>query len=139
MALGPPLNVYSRNVGNGSMEVRWAAPASGTPDYYDVYAGLVSGGSFEQVNDAPVEDTMFRVVNLPEGERVYSKVVAVDEDGDEGAFSALALDATVGRAGGQLLFQGPIGDEIVEGAIFAAVVHNELIALRVLSGGTITG
>lgn len=133
-----PVSVYTRNAGNGSMEVIWAHPESGPADYYEVWIAPASGGPFEKANREPVTGRVTRVINLPFGSTIFTKVRGVSS-GEPGPFSELAGDATCGRAVGELVFEGPIGDIIAAEGIFTSFVAEELLAVRVSSEETITG
>lgn len=134
-----PTNVLSRNIGDGSMELSWDAPASGVVDHYDVLISSASGGDFIKANSFPVTHRTHIVKNLPFGYTVYAKVRGVDNGGNEGPLSALARDATASKATSKLKFIAPIGDVIAEGAMFSCLLNNSIVAVTVTTGGTVTG
>lgn len=135
--LTAPTTVLSRNVGNGSLEVTWVA-ATGPVDHYDLYVAEDPADTFVQANLEDIEGTRFVVPNLPLGTTVYVKVKAVDANGTESAFSALARDAYAVKARALLRFSGPVGEEITDGALFTCPIDGELLGLRLASGGTIS-
>ena len=132
-----PTSVLSRNVGNGSLEVTWVA-AAGPVDHYDLYVAEDPDDTFVQANLEDIDGTRFVVPNLPFGTTVYVKVKAVDENGTESAFSALAQDAYAVKSRALLRFSGPVGAEITNGALFTCPIDGELLGLRLASGGTIS-
>lgn len=138
MALGPPLNPLSRNVGNGVLEVQWDAPAVGTPDTYEVWIATALAGPYVKANTEEVSATWYRVRNLPFGNTIYTKVRALDSAGVAGDWSAVAQDATCSKAVTILRFTGPLGDVIPKGAMFAALVGGTLVAVKTLDGRTVS-
>lgn len=137
--LSEPLTVLTRNAGNGSMEVAWQRPVSGVPSLYEIHVGTASGGTFYKVDRKDIEGLIARVYNLTFGTTLYTKVRGIDVLGTEGPFSELARDAVIDRARGILKFEGPIGDEIEDKAFFTSIYLDELLGMRVLQSGVITG
>lgn len=133
--LSAPRNVKCSNVGDGSVELAWQAPASGVVDHYDILMSTASGGTFVKVNVQPIVRLLGRVYNIPFGYTVYSKVRAVDVTGEEGPLSELADDAAVSKAAIQMMFVGPVGDYIPKGSIFSAIVNGSIVALKTEASG----
>lgn len=134
--LSAPANVMTRNAGNGTIEVRWDASA-GPVDHYDVYICSTPSGIFTKANLRPILIRFAKIPNIPFGTTVYTKVRAVDINDNEGPLSALAVDAIVARATTRLRFTGLVGDQVNTGTVFAAIVNDELIAVRTLAGGVL--
>lgn len=133
--LTAPTNVLTRNVGNGAMEVSWTAPSGGMPYQYEVWISAAAAGTYEKAATGLIFGTKTIVPNLRFGVKVYTKVRALDKAGVPGPFSSLALDAIAGRARTQLRFTGQLGDIIPEGAVFAALVGDDLVAVKTLEDG----
>ena len=128
----------TRNVGNGVLEMQWTASVDPV-SHYDVYIATSPTGTFSKANFKPVTGTKTKIVNLSFGLTVYAKVKAVDADGNESAFSSLAVDAVATRATAKLRFTGPVGDQVPADAMFTALVNDEIVAVRTLNGATIGG
>jgi len=138
MILYPPTSVLTANGGGGTVHVQWDPPVSGdTPDHYDVYMGTTEEGTRYKVNFTDIDDTKAVIYNLPFGQTVFTAVKSVGADGDVSEESALARNGTLNQVTGLFEFAAPVDDWIPEGAIFAAMVGNELVAFEMLNQGTV--
>ena len=135
-ALTAPLNVLTRNCGNGSMDVQWDAPASGFPGWYEVWISTSAGGTYVRAS----EKEFLRWVRIPSlkfDETVYTKVRAMDKAGSPSDWSAVARDASCVPAVMNLVCDGLVGDEIPDGAQFAVSHNGAVVAFEVPTGGTL--
>jgi len=135
-ALSAPLNVFTRNCGNGSMDVQWAAPATGAPGWYEVWISTSAGGTYVRA----VEKAYLKWARIPAlkmGSVVYTKVRAVDKAGVAGAWSDVARDASCVAAVMNLTCAGLVGDVVPDGARFAALQNGALVVFEVPTGGTL--
>lgn len=135
--LAAPINVMSRNAGNGVLEVAWT-PAGGIFDHWDVYISPSIDGPFSKANFKPIQGTVAKIFNLSFGNTIFTKVRGVDAAGNIGPFSALAVDAVASRATTQLRFVGPVGDQVPAGAVFCAIANDEVIGVRTTQSGTLS-
>ena len=135
-ALSAPQNVLTRNVGNGSMDVQWDAPATGVPGWYEVWISTSADGTYVRaVSKCRLK--WARVPALKFGSTVYTKVRAVDKAGVAGAWSAVARDASCVAAVMDLVCAGLVGDVVPDNAVFAALQNGALVAFKVPTGGTL--
>jgi hypothetical protein len=134
MALSKPLNVLTRNCGNGSLEVQWDAPLTGTVDEYEIYISTSLGGTYTKAHHETIDSakTWWRLRNIPFGLTIYTKVRGVEADGTAGDWSDVGLDAECSKAIGIVRFSGPVGDRIPAGAEFVSTADTELIGLKTL-------
>jgi len=138
MSIYPPTSVLTANGGGGTIHVQWDPPVSGvTPDHYDVFMATSEAGTKHKVNFTDIDDTKAVIYNVPFGQTVFTAVKSVGADGDISEESALARDGTLNKVTGTFEFEAPLADWIPEGAIFAAMVGNELVAFEMLNTGTV--
>jgi predicted phage tail protein len=136
-ALSAPQNVFTRNVGNGAMDVQWGSPATGVPGWYEVWISTSVGGTYVRaVEKCRLKWAMVAGLNF--GSTIYTKVRAVDKAGVAGAWSAVAHDAECVPAVMNLLCSGLVGDVVPDGARFSAVRNGSVLVFEVPTGGTLT-
>jgi len=136
---GAPLNVLTRNVGDGSMDVQWDEPLSGVVNHYDVLVGTASVGPFVKHNRFPITEKNYSARNIPFGYTVYTKVRAVDREGNEGPLSNLADDAQATTPTMQMQFVAPIDDVFIRDSVFTALLNGTLVGVQLDTGVTVTG
>lgn len=135
--LSAPLNVLTRNCGNGSMDVQWDAPATGVPGWYEVWISTSADGIYVRA----VEKCRLKWARVPAlkfGSTIYTKVRAVDKAGVAGDWSSVARDASCVASVMDLVCAGLVGDIVPDGAKFAAVINGSVVAFEVPTGGTLS-
>lgn len=90
---GRPANTVTVNLsageGDGSHWVLlgWAAGSDAAVAGYHVYRASRSAGPFRRISPGPVADTAYVDASVSRGETYYYAITAVDEAGDESAYS----------------------------------------------------
>lgn len=139
--MNAPTNVLVADLKTGCQAfVNWDAPA-GTPQGYYVYKSSALNGTYLKQNFVPVTGTTFTIHNLNLSDIIYVKVSAVDENGNETALSSAGDDAQIETTVEvDLIGDARLGDSIVEGAYFGAIMNNNgVVILQVADGFTFDG
>jgi hypothetical protein len=133
---GAPLNVLTRNIGDGSLEITWDDPASGQWSHFDIYLCETPNGAYQKVNRSNVTGNRYVAKNLPYGHTIYCRMRAVNGDMTSD-WSNRGRDATCGVGRGRVLFTGQVGDQIPINTVFTARVGDQLVGLKTVQGGTL--
>ena len=80
-----PTGLHVTAEGNGEVSVEWD-PTPGAAGY-NLYRSPLTGGGYVKVNDYPLADTNFADTGLQNGRNYYYIVTALDDLGNESAFS----------------------------------------------------
>ncbi len=81
----PPTELSVSELEARSLTLRWREGAERDIAGYNVLQGAISGGPYQQLNPAAVEQTTFKVTQLEPSTRYFFAVESVDESGNRSA------------------------------------------------------
>ncbi len=133
-ALSQPRDVTVVTRDDGTAELTWRAPRTGTVGAYRIDRGSGERAAlvdWAEVAELEPDETTFVDEDLEEGEQVFYRVVATGEDGEQVAFSAPGrtdppavrwTDAVVREGGVHLAWQPSPAEDVIGYHVYRATV-----------------